>query len=61
MVFEDAPVGIQAAKAAGMWAVGVGTTHPLASLTAAGADQVVDVARGLPGRRRSSAGSSQTA
>jgi beta-phosphoglucomutase len=41
VVFEDAPVGIQAAKAAGMWAVGVGTTHPLESLTAAGADEVV--------------------
>lgn len=41
VVFEDAPVGIQAAKAAGMWAVGVGTTHPLASLTEAGADEVV--------------------
>jgi beta-phosphoglucomutase len=41
VVFEDAPVGIQAAKAAGMWAVGVGTTHPLESLTKAGADEVV--------------------
>ena len=41
VVFEDAPVGIQAAKAAGMWAVGVGTTHPLESLLAAGADEVV--------------------
>ena len=28
VVFEDAPVGIQAAKAAGMHAVGVTTTHP---------------------------------
>ncbi len=41
VVFEDAPVGIRAAKAAGMWAVGVGTTHPLESLTEAGADEVV--------------------
>ena len=32
VVFEDAPVGIQAAKAAGMYAVGVGTTHPLEAL-----------------------------
>jgi HAD superfamily hydrolase (TIGR01509 family) len=40
-VFEDAPVGIQAAKAAGMYAVGVGTTHPLESLREAGADEVV--------------------
>ena len=30
VVFEDAPVGIQAAKAAGMYAVGVTTTHPAA-------------------------------
>lgn len=41
VVFEDAPVGIRAARSAGMIAVGVGTTHPLASLTAAGADLVV--------------------
>jgi HAD superfamily hydrolase (TIGR01509 family) len=41
VVFEDAPVGIQAAKAAGMRAVGVGTTHPLAALRDAGADEVV--------------------
>ncbi len=51
VVFEDAPVGIQAAKAAGMYAVGVTTTHPAASLEEAGADEVVadlvgyDVAR----------------
>ncbi len=41
VVFEDAPVGIQAAKAAGMWAIGVETTHPSASLIEAGADEVV--------------------
>jgi beta-phosphoglucomutase len=41
VVFEDAPVGIQAAKAAGMRAVGVGTTHPLQALRDAGADEVV--------------------
>ncbi|HEV3122738.1 MAG TPA: HAD family phosphatase [Isosphaeraceae bacterium] len=41
-VFEDAPVGIQAAKAAGMLAVGVTTTHPRETLAAAGADQVVE-------------------
>ena len=51
VVFEDAPVGIQAAKAAGMYAVGLTTTHPAASLEEAGADEVVvnlvgyDVAR----------------
>jgi HAD superfamily hydrolase (TIGR01509 family) len=42
VVFEDAPVGIQAAKAAGMWAVGLTTTHPAESLREAGADEVVD-------------------
>ena len=31
VVFEDAPFGIQAAKAAGMYAVGVTTTHPAPS------------------------------
>ena len=31
VVFEDAPVGIQAAKAAGMYAVGLTTTRPAAS------------------------------
>ena len=48
VVFEDAPVGIQAAKSAGMMAVGVGTTHPLESLTAAGADEVVPNLVGYP-------------
>lgn len=42
VVFEDAPVGIQAAKAAGMRAIGVTTTHPAESLYRAGADEVVD-------------------
>lgn len=41
VVFEDATFGIQAAKAAGMYAVGVGTTHPLEALRAAGADETV--------------------
>ncbi len=41
MVFEDAPVGIQAAKAAGMRAVGVETTHSAPTLFEAGADEVV--------------------
>jgi HAD superfamily hydrolase (TIGR01509 family) len=48
VVFEDAPVGIQAAKAAGMVAVGVGTTHPLDALRAAGADVVVEGLLGYP-------------
>ena len=42
MVFEDATVGIQAAKAAGMLAVGLTTTHPVATLEQAGADEVVE-------------------
>jgi HAD superfamily hydrolase (TIGR01509 family) len=41
IVFEDAPVGIEAARAAGMWAVGIGTTHPLEKLRDAGAHEVV--------------------
>jgi HAD superfamily hydrolase (TIGR01509 family) len=41
VVFEDATVGIQAAKAAGMLAVGVTTTHSAQSLFAAGADHVI--------------------
>jgi HAD superfamily hydrolase (TIGR01509 family) len=44
VVFEDALVGIQAAKAAGMKAVGVGTTHPVEKLQESGADiTVVDL------------------
>ena len=46
VVFEDAPVGIQAAKAAGMRAVGLTTTHPAAALWAAGADEVVETLAG---------------
>jgi HAD superfamily hydrolase (TIGR01509 family) len=41
VVFEDAVVGIQAAKAAGMYAVGVLTTHHAEALLNAGADEVV--------------------
>jgi beta-phosphoglucomutase len=42
VVFEDATFGIQAAKAAGMYAVGVTTTNPASALHDAGADEVVD-------------------
>jgi beta-phosphoglucomutase-like phosphatase (HAD superfamily) len=35
VVFEDAFVGIEAARAGGMKVVAVATTHPLAALTAA--------------------------
>lgn len=41
MVFEDAPVGIRAAKAAGMLAIGVTSSHDAAALWEAGADVVV--------------------
>ena len=40
VVIEDAPAGLQAAKAAGMRAIGVTTTHPAPDL--ADADLVVD-------------------
>ena len=46
VVFEDAPVGIQAAKAAGMRAVGVTTSHPAPALWDAGADEVFETLRG---------------
>lgn len=39
VVFEDAHVGIEAARRAGMKVVGVATTHPASALT--GADQIV--------------------
>lgn len=42
VVFEDAIVGIQAAKSAGMHAVGLTTTHPAGNLTEAGADLVLE-------------------
>jgi beta-phosphoglucomutase len=42
VVFEDAVVGIEAAKSAGMYAVGLTTTRPANELEAAGADEVVD-------------------
>jgi sugar-phosphatase len=40
IVIEDAPAGLQAAKAGGMRAIGVTTTHPAADL--GDADLVVD-------------------
>jgi HAD superfamily hydrolase (TIGR01509 family) len=41
LVFEDSLAGIQSAKGAGMWAVGVSNTYSAADLRAAGADSVV--------------------
>lgn len=42
VVVEDAPVGIEAALAAGMRVIGLTGTHPAARLAAAGAHEVVD-------------------
>jgi sugar-phosphatase len=39
VVFEDAPAGIAAAKAAGARVIGITTTHPAAELREAGADE----------------------
>jgi beta-phosphoglucomutase family hydrolase len=47
VVFEDAPVGIQAARAAGMRAIGVTTAHTDAELLAAGADRTIPDFQGL--------------
>jgi HAD superfamily hydrolase (TIGR01509 family) len=47
-VFEDAPIGIQAAKSAGMYAVGVTSTRPADALRDAGADEVLDTLDAYP-------------
>ena len=47
VVFEDAVYGIQAAKAAGMRAIGVTTTNPASTLYQAGADLVVETLAGF--------------
>jgi sugar-phosphatase len=39
VVFEDAPAGVAAAKAAGARVIGITTTHPAAELREAGADE----------------------
>jgi HAD superfamily hydrolase (TIGR01509 family) len=48
VVFEDAVFGIQAAKAAGMHAVGVGSTNPLNVLLEAGADEAYPTLEDYP-------------
>ena len=42
LVLEDAPLGVQAARAAGMTVIAVTTTHGAAELRAAGAELAVD-------------------
>jgi beta-phosphoglucomutase len=47
VVFEDAVYGVQAARAAGMRAIGVTTTNPAPALYEAGADLVVETLLGF--------------
>ncbi len=42
LVLEDSLAGVQAAKAAGMWAVGVAHSYPADALRQAGADTVLE-------------------
>ena len=47
MVFEDALVGVQAARSAGMRAIGVTTAHTDAELVDAGAERTIADFEGL--------------
>jgi beta-phosphoglucomutase len=47
VVFEDALVGVQAARAAGMRVIGVTTAHTEGELLAAGADRTIPDFQGL--------------
>jgi beta-phosphoglucomutase-like phosphatase (HAD superfamily) len=47
LVFEDSLAGIQSAKSAGMWAVGVSNTYPERELRGAGADAVLPGLEGV--------------
>ena len=47
VVFEDALVGVQAARSAGMRVIGVTTAHTDAELVAAGADRTIPDFQGL--------------
>jgi len=51
IVFEDSLVGVQAARRAGMRAIGVATAHTAAELTAAGAEDAIASFEGLTWRR----------
>src|SRR5205814_9842911 len=45
LVFEDAIVGVQAARAAGMRVIGVTTAHTADELAGAGAERAVQIGR----------------
>ncbi len=47
LVFEDAVVGVQAARSAGMRAIGVSTAHTESELTSAGAERAVEDFEGM--------------
>ena len=47
LVFEDAPAGVKAGKAAGCLFLGLATTHAVDALREAGADWVVEDLRGV--------------
>ena len=47
IVFEDAPAGVRAGKAAGFVVVGLHTTHTLEQLVEAGADYIVEDMRSV--------------
>ena len=47
LVFEDAVVGVQAARSAGMRVIGVSTTHSGTELRAAGAERAVEHFEGV--------------
>ena len=47
MVFEDAPAGVRAGKAAGFVVVGLKTTHKVEQIREAGADWIVSDMRSV--------------
>ena len=47
LVFEDAVVGVRAARSAGMRAIGVSTAHTETELRAAGAERAVEDFEGV--------------